>query len=912
MPDQQWQNLKEIFHAALALPPHERASFIEKSSKGDESLRKSLESLLRSHEDTDNFLDSPAYAAAAEMLVDGAELRNGQLVAHYKITSLLGEGGMGRVYLAEDTKLHRRVCLKFLSARFTANPEWLRRFEQEARATSALNNPNILTIHEIGDADGHRFIATEFIEGQTLRDRLRSEIDLHTAINVAVQIASALVAAHRVNIIHRDIKPENIMVRDEDGLVKVLDFGLAKMSVEDSAPLTASESQNADISTTNPGVLMGTVAYMSPEQARGEAVDAGTDIWSLGAVLYEMVSGHLPFTGNSTTEIISAILSTSPPDREELAAYNVPSALIDVIAKALSKRKEQRYSSSLELLEDLRLLQESLRSTPVILRSGLASGPDAATAARSTRVDTEGRISSAEYFVSQVRRHKSGAFLVAAILLLTIAGGIAVYGWRAKHAVAATTSPQIKSLAVLPFKSLDANDNYLGIGIADAVIRKIGQTGKLTVRPTSAVLKYAKNDIDGTVAARELGADAVLEGTVQRRGDRLRVTVNLVRISDGSSLYSDNFDLNSADVFAIQDQVAQQVAARLQVTFDAADRARPNGKYPTDPKAYELYIRGVASLDERGYGKEALAQMADTVDFFKKAIEIDPKYALAHAKLSFAYAWTAGAIEPDNSKWVDLAKEQLKEAQELDSNLAEVHFAHAYLLWSGPEGYQTEAALQELLLAKELNPNSVSPDLPAILGHVGLDDMASRELKRALDIDPTSQSLKDLKLILLHNKADVDGWFSERQKLPSGFAYTEPWYYVRKGRLGEAQKAIDERLPKAPPDFHGLEMQQTLLLAMKGETKEAESRVPQILSRIQLNDKSRHHSTYDAACVYALGGNSNEAVKWLKETAVTGFPNYPLFAHDPFLDRIRNNPEFVRFMTEQKTQWEHFRQEFDN
>src|ERR1043165_7517169 len=275
MPDQQWQNLKEIFHAALALPTHERASFIEKSSKGDESLRKSLESLLRSHEDTDNFLDSPAYAAAAEMLVDGAELRNGQLVAHYKIASLLGEGGMGRVYLAEDTKLHRRVCLKFLSARFTANPEWLRRFEQEARAASALNNPNILTIYEIGEADGHRFIATEFIDGQTLRERLRNGIDIHTAINVAIQIASALVAAHRVNIIHRDIKPENIMVRDEDGLVKVLDFGLAKMSVEDSAPLSASESQNADISTTNPGVLMGTVAYMSPEQARGEAVDAG-------------------------------------------------------------------------------------------------------------------------------------------------------------------------------------------------------------------------------------------------------------------------------------------------------------------------------------------------------------------------------------------------------------------------------------------------------------------------------------------------------------------------------------------------------------------------------------------------------------------------------------------------------------
>ena len=911
MPDQQWQNLKEIFHAALALPPQERASFIENSSKGNESLRQSLESLLRSHEETDNFLDAPAYAAAAEMLVDRSELRSGQLVAHYKIISLLGEGGMGRVYLAEDTKLHRRVCLKFLSARFTANPEWLRRFEQEARAASALNNPNILTIYEIGDADGHRFIATEFIEGQTLRDRLRHEIDVHTAINVAIQVASALVAAHRVNIIHRDIKPENIMVRDEDGLVKVLDFGLAKMSVEDVAPIGASEVHDADISTTNPGMLMGTVAYMSPEQARGEAVDARADIWSLGAVLYEMASGHLPFTGNSTNEIISAILSTSPADREELAAYNVPSALIDVIAKALSKRKEQRYASSLELQQDLRLLQESLRASPSILRSGLASGSNGATAARSTRVDTEGRISSAAYFVSQVRRHKSSAFVIAVILLLTIAGGIGVYSWRAKHAVAATSSPQIKSLAVLPFKSLDANDNYLGIGIADAVIRKIGQTGKLTVRPTSAVLKYAKNDVAGTVAARELGADAVLEGTVQRSGDRLRVTVNLVRTRDGSSLYSDNFDLATADVFAIQDKVAQQVASRLQIGVDTAERSQLNAKYPTDPRAYELYIRGVASLDERGYEREGLPQMIDTINFFKKAIEIDPKYALVHAKLAFAYAWTAVAIEPGNSTWEDLARDELRKAQESDPNLAENHVVHAYMLWTRYEGYQTEAAIRELLLARQLDPNSNNPDLPALLGHIGLEDKAARELQRAQEIDPTSQSLKDLKMILLYLRADADAWFAERKKFPSGFAYTEPWYYMRKGQLGEAQKAIDERLPKSPESYELL-MRQTLLMALRGESTKATARIPGILSKIAPENQGRHHSTYDAACVYALAGNSTEAVKWLKETAATGFPNYPLFARDPFLNRIRNTPEFVQFITEQKTQWERFRQEFDN
>jgi len=387
----------------------------------------------------------------------------------------------------------------------------------------------------------------------------------------------------------------------------------------------------------------------------------------------------------------------------------------------------------------------------------------------------------------------------------------------------------------------------------------------------------------------------------------LRVTVNLLRTIDGASLYVDNFDLNTADIFAIQDKVAQQVAARLRISFDTGQRTR-NERYPTDPRAYEAYIRGVTSLDERGY-EGSMPQMQTTINFLTRSIEIDPKYALSHAKLGFAYAWTAVAIEPGNSRWADLAKEQIKLAQELDPNLVETHFAHAYLLWTGYEGYQNEAAIRELLLAKQLDPNSSSPALPAILGHVGLDDLASRELHRALDIDPTSQSLRDLKLILPYLRGDPDAWFVERKQIPSGFARVDPWYYLRKGLLADAQKAIDERLPKTPQNYDLL-MQQALLLALRGDSRAAESRVPEILSKIQPNDQSRHHSTYDAACIYALTGNSSEAVKWLKETAATGFPNYPLFARDHFFDRIRQSPEFVQFMAEQKAQWDTFLQDF--
>jgi serine/threonine protein kinase len=912
MPDENWENLKEIFHAAAALPANERAAFIAQSSRGDDSLRQSIESLLKSHEETNNFLDEPAYEAAAEMLIDSARLKDGQLVAHYKIISLLGEGGMGRVYLAEDTKLHRRVCLKFISNRFTSNPEWLQRFELEARAASVLNHPNILTIHEVGEAEGHPFIATEFIEGQTLRERLHKDLSSNDALEIAVQIASALVAAHRVNVVHRDIKPENIMIRHDDGLVKVLDFGLAKVAGLESHNFAAhedNENEMLPLFETNAGTMMGTVAYMSPEQARGDIVDARTDVWSLGVIIYEMISGSLPFVGATSDEIIAAILQKIPPSLKK-DAFEESARLDAIVQKALAKNTEQRYQTSHDLLADLKQLQQTLQLTTIQHSSSTdaVTPPQTRFGRASSGRDTRSSFRTRS-ITHQVKTHRRGAVAIASLVFFSIVAAFAVYGWRLKHTTAAAVAApsQIRSLAVLPLKSLDSGDNVLGVGIADAVIRKISQSGKIAVRPTTAVLKYSKGDTDSLAAARQLSADAILEGTVQRAGDRLRITVNLLRTSDGISMYSESFDMTGADIFAIQDKVAQQVSARLQVSLDAV---RPT-LYPADARAYEAYIRGLASLDERGYEIDAMPQMTETINFFKKAIEIDPKYALPHAKLAFAYAWTGVAIEPANSQWAELAREQIKEAQALDPNLAETHVAHAYMLWTAYEGYQSETAIHELLLAKQLEPNISTPDLPAILGHIGLDDLASRELQRAQEIDPTSQSLKDLKMILLYIRADADGWFAERQKYPNGFTHVEPWYYVRKGLLADGEKAINERLAKMPSRLDFL-MQQALLFALKGQNHTAESRVSQILSMVQMNDQSRHHKTYYAACIYALGGNSGEAVKWLKETAATGFPNYPLFARDPFLDRIRRTPEFLQFMSEQKSQWERYRQEFAN
>ncbi len=449
MPDSYWENLKEIFHAALALAPPDRAAYLDQASNGDISLRRAVESLLKSHEETGNFVDAPAYKAAAEMLVDGVDLKAGKNIAHYRIIRLIGEGGMGKVYLAEDAKLHRRISLKFLSTNFTQDRERLRRFEQEARAASALNHPNILTIHEIGEVDSHRFIAAEFIEGQTLREHLQAGIEIQDAIEIAIQIASALVAAHRVNIVHRDIKPENIMIRRDDGLVKVLDFGLAKMSAPPpggkmSEPPEAVGGLNVDIEAptqlkTGPGVVMGTVAYMSPEQVRGLEVDARTDIWSLGVVLYEMVTGRTPFTGETTSHVAVAILEDEPVPVSRLAP-NAPSELQRIVRKSLAKDREERYQSARDLLIDLKSLKQEFEGTARLDRSAPAElsderNPVVARVTGGTADDTPKRIGgfqaahSTPSIGQSIRKFFLAAGVLVCFMLIALAAWYFVRPW---------------------------------------------------------------------------------------------------------------------------------------------------------------------------------------------------------------------------------------------------------------------------------------------------------------------------------------------------------------------------------------------------------------------------------------------------------------------------------------------------
>ena len=892
-PSERWQEVKEILYPAIGMKAAERASFLDQQCRGDAELRREIESLLAAHDNAGERFESPAVELMAP-LVSGERLDGmvGKSLGHYEIVEKLGAGGMGEVYLARDEHLHRKVALKILPAYFTQEPGRLRRFQQEARAASALNHPNILTVHEIGNVDSVNYIATEFVDGETLRDRMnRSPLNISEALDIATQVTSALATAHEAGIVHRDIKPENLMLR-RDGIVKVVDFGIAKLS---SRP--TSEPEASTIVNTDEGVVIGTAQYMSPEQARGLAVDVRTDIWSLGCVLYEMVAGRTPFGGATVTDILVAILEKEPPPLNHSTSEPIPAELDSIITKTLRKNPDERYQTSKELCFDLQRLRQKLEVESHLERSAAPMPGNTAFTADVAARATVRRTEQLRHFLSAQR-----TIPYAAVLAVLILGELG-YMWRQSWL---SSQSEIRSLAVLPLRSLgNTGDNYVGLGIADAVIRRISQTGELTVRPTSAVRKYINEEVDSPEVARQLKVDALFEGTVQREGDRLRVSVNLIRTSNGELLWAESFDMRSADIFRIQDEVAQQVAERLRLQLDPTQKMRLAKRYTSNTVAYEYFLKAMYSLDQRGWSIEDKPQMEATIALFKQAINADPEYALAYAQLAYAYAWMAIFIELD-PVWVGHARQAMNQADALDPQLAETHVARHLILWSAYEGYQTEAAINALHLAQQLNPSIGHLELGVIYWHNGLEDQADKELQRALEIDPTSEKVKEE----IYNSTILSGRVDEALAVWQRFFNSAPSlkYYLEKNRLNDAQPLLEQALAKDPNNPE-VRLRKALFLALNKDFNAAELEIPWILERIQKN-RGYHHSAYEIARVYALAGKSQEAVKWLRESAKTGLACYPLFGRDPYLNRIRQAPEFIQFMSEMRAQLEKYKREF--
>jgi eukaryotic-like serine/threonine-protein kinase len=890
---ERWQQIKDVLNDALKREPSQRDAFLAEACADDSVLRVEVEKLLADYH-TD-FMEEPAIGGVKEIIASARqELRKGQILGRYRIVKQIGAGGMGEVYLAHDIELERDVALKILGADVSTNAQRMQRFIQEAKTASALNHPNIITIHEVGQAEGLRFIATEYIKGENLRQRLlREPLSLRECFDLALQVAAALSAAHEAKVVHRDIKPENIMQRP-DGLVKVLDFGLAKLT-EKTKETTG---QDPDASTrlqikTEPGVVMGTVNYMSPEQARGKEVDLRTDIWSFGVVLYEMWTGVMPFGGETASDVIATILKSEPAP----LPADAPAELQRIIRKALRKEPDERYQTVKDLLLDLKSLQRELefaaeieRSMSTQLKAGAVQtasvGADSApvSEARTATAEAGRTVSSAEYLVAGIRQHKLAA--IAAIVL--IAAGVialAAYLRGPNHEVA------IESIAVLPFanQNHDPDSDYLSDGLTESIINSLTQLPNLKVIARSSVFRYKGKETDPFAAGKEMNVRAVLTGRIMQRGDSIVISTELLDVRENKQLWGEQYSKKISDLLSIQRDIAREITGNLRLTLSGEERNRVVKHYTDNADAYQLYLKGRFYWNKR---TEESYQKA--IEYFRQAIEKDPNYALAYTGLADCYSFLSGQGIRSPQDVFPLAKEAAAKAIEIDSSLSEAHTSMAYVKLY--YDWDWAAAESEYQQAIALNPNSSIPHhgYAYLLISAGRTEDAIKEIKKAEDLDPLSLTIQsdhgefyyfarrpDESIAQLQKALDMDGSFVRAHFLLARAL-------VQKGRCDDG---IAEFLKARSIDPNGIEMIGGLAqgYASCGRRAEAELTLHEL---IELS-KQRYVSPHWMASTQAALGNKDEAFKSLDQAFDRRFGPLIYLKVNPIWDPLRSDPRFA-------------------
>jgi serine/threonine-protein kinase len=806
---------------------------------------------------------------------------------------------MGEVYLAQDTSLKRLVALKLLLPSFTEDRGRLRRFEREAHAASSLNHPNILTIHEISQADGHRFIASEYVEGLSLRQLIKARpMGLKEVLDTTIQVASALLAADRAGIVHRDIKPENIMLR-EDGYVKVLDFGLAKLVAEESKrpwDVDDPEASTFALTETCPGVVLGTVHYMSPEQARGRDVDIRSDIWSLGVVLYEMTVGRMPFNGESKNDVVAAILKTEPPPLAEVSA-NSPPKLNNIVGRMLSKEPTGRYQTVKELLTDLENVKQELEFAKMLGHPVDQERPEGETDVRGigtidfatpptpARATNEKQIrrtiTRSEYFVSEIKRHKLGITLVLAALLVPMAAS--TY-FRFPFA----SSQKITSIAVLPFinGSGDQSLEYLSDGLSENLIDQLSQLPQLRVINRTSSFKFKSAEADPQEIARSLGVDALVMGRLVQQGDDLQLRVELVDGRDKTQMWGKQYTAKTSDLQTIQSDISRKISDKIRPTLTVEEQKRVISNKQDDEEAYQLYLKGRYS-----WNKFSEDELRKSIDYYNSALEKNPKYALAYAGLANSYL-ILGANNLSPQETYPKAKDSAKKALDLDDSLPEAHYAMAaanyYYDWNLHE------AEKELHRTLELNPNyAMAYNLRCSL-HLarGQTNEAISQIKRALDLDPFSLLFNNKLSTAYYYVRDFDRAVEQIKKTitldpQAAFLYSDlAMNYAQMGKYEDALAASQKAIILQKDDPVALSTLGTIY-GLWGKKAEADW----ILNAMNQLAKKRYIQPLFFASIYSAMGDKDHAFIWL-EKARTERAYIIFVGIDPLFDKLRSDARY--------------------
>lgn len=823
--------------------PAERAAFLKTACGEDEELRREVESLLVAHEEADTFVARPSCELLKEVLAADEAARNpmiGQTLGHYEIKSLLGKGGMGEVYRAHDPHLDRQVAIKILPPQLTRDPEALPRFKREARAVAALSHPNILAIHDFGQEQGLHYAVMELLEGETLRARInRGILPWKEAARIAAAVAEGLSAAHAKGIIHRDLKPENIFL-NADGQVKILDFGIARVKQQ----VTTANQTLTLPESTEPGKIIGTIGYMSPEQLRGEAADAPSDIFSLACVLFEMVYGERPFARESVTETMAAILRDEPPP---LTGLRLNPEFERLLRRCLEKQPRARLQSAHDLALELRAL-----------------------ASENQRLN----------FLTPAAPRR--LFLISSAVLFVLLLAAAAYVFWPK---------KIDSLAVLPFANVGADPNaeYLSDGISESLINKLSQLPGIKVINRTSTFKYKGKEADPQEIARALGVRAILTGRIAARGDRLMISVELTDARDKTHVWGDQYLRDAADLLTVQAEISREIAEKLRLRLSGAQAQQIAQRESINPAAYDLLLKGRFQRYKGGVEDRRAA-----IEYFQQAIAADPNCAPAYAEMAITYRSLISSSILSPVEFTPRAYEAARRAAELNPNLAEAHQALALFKrdeWDWP------GAEQEYKRALELNPNLVTAHsaFSSFLTVLGRHDEAIAEARRAHELDPLSPLASgnigqrlyfarryDDAIAALKRTLDLS---PNNQTAYSYLGYT----YTEKGQYQEAIAAY-QRVIQLGGDSTGVQNYLGYAYARSGQRAQAEA----ILRQLQTTTK--YVSPTELATLYAGLGDKEQAFAQLEKAYAARDLQLQFLGVDPSYDSLRSDPRFADLM----------------